>query len=950
LFVHPFRFLHDAVKHQLTALSAIALSLALATPGAAQDQIVVDVTTVVADVSRRPIGINVNFLLDDDAQRPAAINDLAQALRNAGVKYLRYPGGEKSDNYLWSVPPFTSAMPALARWAAGEYPQNQEWPSYDRKLVETDGRTFKVSPLDFDEFMQVCRAIDCVPTIVICYDSMYKPAQSGGVAPTREQLLQTAAEWVRYANVVKRHGIKYWEIGNETWMPHYNGSATASNYARDLIDFSRAMKAVDPSIQIGANGEYDSWWRTVLSTASSAIDFLAVHNYPAYNWGSFAYYQQNAVNLMGVVQAAERAINSYAPAADRERLYIAATEVNSADWSGSWPHRNDLGHAITLFDMLGAHLLNPRVAFTQLWNTRWSGNETAVTPSLWDAFDKHNELQATGRVTGIWGAFLKNTLVSSTSTASVRSYTTYSAATGRFTVFLINKDAIARAATVTINGGGLDLSVDTWVFTGTGDQDLYPTWTHHGQNWTGNVIAATLPPVSVTVLDVTPDGVVHRVPSTIQAEDFAERASWDSTPGNTGGMYRASNVDIQATSDAGRGFNVGWVTAGERLGYTVHVAAAGQYDFAARVASPFAGKAFRVLVNGQDVSGAVSVPQTGDWQNWQTVTTRAVSLPAGTHRITIAALTDGFNINWWSFSPAAAVASPLPGVVQAEDFADGAFADSTPGNTGGAYRATDVDIEASTDTGGGFNVGWTAAGEWLEYVVKVTTPGYYDLSARVASPFAGKALSMSLNGSDITGSMVIPVTGGWQLWQTVTRSHVYLPAGTHRLRVTALTDGFNLNWLSVSVPPQRVHAVPGILQSEDFDDGAYWDSTPGNAGGAFRATDVDIQPTTDVGGGFNIGWNTAGEWQEFTIGVAAAGQFDIHLRVASPNTGRALQVLLNGSDATGVVTVPTTGGHQTWQTITVARVSLAAGLHRLRYLALSSGFNVNWISLTAVPK
>jgi hypothetical protein len=50
------------------------------------------------------------------------------------------------------------------------------------------------------------------------------------------------------------------------------------------------------------------------------------------------------------------------------------------------------------------------------------------------------------------------------------------------------------------------------------------------------------------------------------------------------------------------------------------------------------------------------------------------------------------------------------------------------------------------------------------------------------------------------------------------------------------------------------------------------------------------------------------------------------------------------------VTVPNTGGHQIWQTITVARVALTAGVHRLRYVALSSGYNINWISLTAAPR
>ena len=50
-----------------------------------------------------------------------------------------------------------------------------------------------------------------------------------------------------------------------------------------------------------------------------------------------------------------------------------------------------------------------------------------------------------------------------------------------------------------------------------------------------------------------------------------------------------------------------------------------------------------------------------------------------------------------------------------------------PGNAGGAYRPTDVDIETTADTGGGYNLGWVAAGEWLKYTVNVTAAGNYNL-------------------------------------------------------------------------------------------------------------------------------------------------------------------------------------------------------------------------------
>ncbi len=79
----------------------------------------------------------------------------------------------------------------------------------------------------------------------------------------------------------------------------------------------------------------------------------------------------------------------------------------------------------------------------------------------------------------------------------------------------------------------------------------------------------------------------------------------------------------------------------------------------------------------------------------------------------------------------------VPGTIQAEDYDLGGegigYHDTTAGNSGGQYRSDDVDIEATTDSGGGFDVGWSAAGEWLDYTVAVASSGSYTLSARVAS-------------------------------------------------------------------------------------------------------------------------------------------------------------------------------------------------------------------------
>jgi hypothetical protein len=150
----------------------------------------------------------------------------------------------------------------------------------------------------------------------------------------------------------------------------------------------------------------------------------------------------------------------------------------------------------------------------------------------------------------------------------------------------------------------------------------------------------------------------------------------------------------------------------------------------------------------------------------------------------------------------------LPGTFQAENFDNGgegvAYHDVTPGNTGGAYRTTDVDIAGAADSGGGYTLGWVAAGEWLDYTVDVSAAGTYSIDVRVASAGAGGTFRLESGGQDKTGSIAVPDTGGWQSWTTVRKTDVELGAGVQVLRLVMETNGAatgavgNFNWIGVT--------------------------------------------------------------------------------------------------------------------------------------------------------
>jgi hypothetical protein len=315
----------------------------------------------------------------------------------------------------------------------------------------------------------------------------------------------------------------------------------------------------------------------------------------------------------------------------------------------------------------------------------------------------------------------------------------------------------------------------------------------------------------------------------------------------------------------------------------------------------------------------------------------------------------------------------LPGLIQAENFDEGgagaAYHDTTTGNAGGQYRSTNVDIETTGDAGGGYNVGWMAPGEWLNYSVNVTAAGTYDLEFRVASSGGGGTFRLEVNGADKTGTLTIPDTGGWQTWTTVRKSGVSLGAGQQTWRLVVLGAGStgavgNLNWMRVvtgTTPASSPYggtpaAIPGTIQAENFDEGgpdvAYRDTTSGNSGGQYRSTDVDIETTRDTGGGHNVGWIAPGEWLRYTVNVGTDGTYDLEFRVASPGGGGTFHLEVNGSNVTGALSVPDTGGWQSWATVRKTGVSLSAGVQAWRFVMDSAGStgntgNVNYIGATA---
>src|SRR5579862_3817589 len=219
-------------------------------------------------------------------------------------------------------------------------------------------------------------------------------------------------------------------------------------------------------------------------------------------------------------------------------------------------------------------------------------------------------------------------------------------------------------------------------------------------------------------------GTAAGVPGAVQAENYdtgGQGAAYNVTSANgSANGYRSDGVDLEATTDTGGGYDLGWTAAGQWFKYTINVATAGTYTVGLRLAAPAAVTDALHIANsaGTNLSGNVTAPATGGYQDWVTVVA-TVTLPAGVQTLTVDQDHGGWNINFLAFGlntstgggegPYGGTAAAVPGTVQAENYDTGgqgvAYNVTSVNGSANSYRSDGVDLEATTDTGCGYDIG-----------------------------------------------------------------------------------------------------------------------------------------------------------------------------------------------------------------------------------------------------
>ncbi|TLV00696.1 carbohydrate-binding protein [Dyadobacter luticola] len=370
------------------------------------------------------------------------------------------------------------------------------------------------------------------------------------------------------------------------------------------------------------------------------------------------------------------------------------------------------------------------------------------------------------------------------------------------------------------------------------------------------------------------------------------------------------NVSTETCLDTDGGLDVGGMVDNSFLSYRFETFEAGYFTFKIRVANGFSDNASLQLVRAADLTvlTQVAVPRTGGMQSWTTITMLA-KLPKGKQTLRLTAEHGIFSINWFEISRST---TALPGKVEAELF----------------DMSRTVRIENSATASAGNVVADIDDADWLDYSVNVATAGTYTFYFHVSNAWGNGIIEIQNDYGPVLNQVNVPRTGGWQNYVTVSTTAV-LTAGSHVIRFNARQGAFNLDWFEATrSAPLITKKIPGKIEAEDFD----------------GVSEIQTENTGDIDGVLNVGSIEDGDWMDYHVKVTTAGVHTFQFRVASPNGNCKLEIKNAAGTVLGQISIPWTGGWQSYQTLTTT-ATLTAGNQVLRLYANKGYFNINWFDV-----
>ena len=395
-------------------------------------------------------------------------------------------------------------------------------------------------------------------------------------------------------------------------------------------------------------------------------------------------------------------------------------------------------------------------------------------------------------------------------------------------------------------------------------------------------------------------GVIHLTNYDLGLEQYAysdavsgtyQVSTGEYTTWNNGWSYRNDGVDIQVSTDnESNGYHVGWVEQGEWLIYTVDVENSGFYDIVTRYSSEQAGGKISLLSNGLEITNQINLYNSGGYSNFINRLTTNIYLNEGVQKLKL----------------------------------------KIEGNI--SFNLSKLEFFDSTDQIPEF-----------EILLANTLEDEKSIKIVLTHPLIIQELDLDLfdlklNGESTEILSVEIDSNNSQVINVITDNYMsFQDEITVSYYGEGLLSEFDEYLYSFEDYPVENNLstrllIPGKIQAEDF----------------YYQEGLETEETSDTFGGLNIGYTDPGDFADYLVAVNDSGNYTISLRVASEGTG-SLQLQLindNSTENIGVISTPSTGGWQEWQTVSFTGY-LVEGLYTLRMRVLQAPFNLNWMDFVS---
>ena len=406
----------------------------------------------------------------------------------------------------------------------------------------------------------------------------------------------------------------------------------------------------------------------------------------------------------------------------------------------------------------------------------------------------------------------------------------------------------------------------------------------------------------------------HEIPGVINMSDYDmgrtgyayydvddanyQLSSGNFQPWNSGWVYRNDGVDIEKSSDTintkGNGYHIGFVNKGEWINYKVDIKETGVYSLYARIAALSDGGEFQIEVDEEPVTPSIKVSATGEWNKFNSQKFDNIILEEGKHVLSfnIKEL-PAFNISTIEF-------------YKIKNIDDIDFL-ALEANTGENNREVNILLnnQISSESVNKNNQDFKLYVN--DQIVDIDSLKIMD----------GKKRTLQIHSSEtLSYGDIIRVD--------------YSGTNIKSNQETQLKKFSNL---LVKNQIAKIFQIPGKIQAEQYS----------------NMFGIEIENTTDLGGGSNIGYTNGGDYLDYRVNVLSDLEYDIKLRVAAESkSGRVVFYNVSPEQKeTELLTMilPITNGWQNWQTVS-GRISLNKGEYTLRMKIINGDFNMNWIDIS----